>query len=94
MEESKVESISKPVPSRAVNVPPGAPVCYVLPQGKSQGEARPALVTRVHGDRVNLKVFTDGDGNKTGDCLPAMLWVQDVAYSERGEPGTWHLIQG
>lgn len=63
----------------------GAIVRYVLPSGI----VRPAIVTAVDFDTVNMQVFVDG-GNDGYPAEQGTLWKEGVAYSAEMEPGTWH----
>lgn len=81
----------------------GRVVHYVLNDGVSRGEHRPAVVVRVwrNADGLpqsngicQLQVLTD-DAN---DGLPAVVWRTSVLYDAggRGTPppeGTWHWIE-
>lgn len=51
---------------------------------RAAGENFPAVVVKVQPDQsLNLQVFLDGrDG---------MYWATRVKFSEKCEPGTWHL---
>ena len=69
----------------------GRIVHYVLPEGRSKGQHRPAMVVRVWwGTAVNLQVFVDGsnDGYASG-----MTWRTSVHYDPDGAPDTWHWIE-
>lgn len=77
----------------------GRIVHYVLPEGPSKGEHRPAIVVRVWGQYedaegvplIQLQVFTDGlnDGFTAGT-----EWRTSVHHDPTGEqPGTWHWIE-
>ena len=78
----------------------GQIVHYVLPDGRSRGQHRPAIVVRVNNREngsVNMQVFTDGSNDylgygSSGDWFPT-LWKTSVHYSEDKEPGTWHWIE-
>lgn len=75
------------------NLPVGMPVTFVLAKGNSKGERRAALIVKKNGDgSVNLQVFTDGDGNLTGDGLPQVMRVTNARYSEADEAGTWRPL--
>lgn len=70
----------------------GRIVHYTLPDGRSSGQVRPAIVVRVWDESyrsIQLQVFTDetNDGYSAGT-----LWKTSVAESESGgaEPGRWH----
>ncbi len=70
----------------------GSIVHYVLPDGKSAGQVRPAVVVRIWDDTKTigtsqLQVFTD-DQN---DGLPPVMWATSILYDENGAPGTWHF---
>lgn len=69
---------------------------YVLPDGPSQGQHRPAIVVRVwrgefpHADGVvQLQVFADGS-NDGPDYASGLYWATSVRYDPSGSPGTWH----
>lgn len=65
----------------------GRQVHFSLATGKAPGTLRPATVVQVNPDgTVNLQVLTNGDGNKRGDHLPPMIWVENVAFGT--DPGT------
>lgn len=73
----------------------GGDVLYVLPDGHSRGDARPAKVVRVcSATLVNLQVFTDGlndfPAGSTGSN--GIFWATSVPYAdaEARMPGTWH----
>jgi len=76
----------------------GSIVNYVLPDGRSQGEIRPAIVVRVWRNvspelieqgYSNLVVFIDGT-NDYPDADGHTIWATSKVYSEGIEPGTWH----
>ena len=75
-----------------VNVTPGRIVNYVLPVGRSAGQVRPMIVTRVWegSTGVNGQLFTDGS-NDGPEYAAGVAWVTSVSYSEEKLPGTWHL---
>lgn len=86
-----------PVPFWA-NLDEGSIVHYVLPDGPSKGEHRPAIVVRIWrrgGGAIpddglsNLVVFMDGtnDGTQHATCI---LWATSVVYSNEHLPRTWH----
>jgi hypothetical protein len=93
------EQQSTQAPSGMPGVTPGRIVHYVLPDGRSKGEHRPAVIVRTwtgHSpDMVNLQVFTDGlndfEVDKPGSS--GILWATSVHYSETKEPNTWHWIE-
>jgi hypothetical protein len=75
----------------------GKIVHYVLPDGRSKGEIRPAIVVRVWRDvspdliakgYSNLQVFTDGTNDYEDGTR--VLWATSKVYSENYELGTWH----
>lgn len=78
----------------------GRIVHYVLPDGTSRGEHRPAIVVKVWRDisqyvtegRINIQIFTDfsNDGDQYAS---GQYWGTSVPYSETPEPGTWHWIE-
>ena len=77
----------------------GCIVHYVLPDGRSKGEVRPAIVVRVWRDvspdliaqgYCNLQVFTDGTNDYPGHSPGITIWATSKVYSENKEPGTWH----
>lgn len=47
------------------------------------GDVLPAIVVRVEGDRVNLKVLLDGTD---------MYWIRYVTFDDGKRPGTWHWM--
>jgi hypothetical protein len=63
----------------------GRIVRYVLPEGRSEGAVRPAIITNVFPTGVNLHVFLDGV-NDRGQNDHAYT----VSHSDGREPGTWH----
>lgn len=77
----------------------GRIVHYVLNDGASKGQHRPAIVVRVWrtlpdgqppaNGCCQLQVFTD-DSN---DALPAVVWKTSVLFDESGTPGSWHWIE-
>lgn len=76
----------------------GETVGYVLPDGASPGDVRPAIIVRVWEEdkpdaMVNLQVFTDGlndyVASHTGGS--GILWATSVHNDEEGKaPGTYH----
>jgi hypothetical protein len=69
----------------------GRIVHYTLPDGRSAGEIRPAIVVRVWDETyraIQLQVFTDA----ANDDLPGVNWRTSVMESESGESerGRWH----
>lgn len=79
----------------------GRIVHYVLPDGRSAGQIRPAIVVRVWRDvepdliaqgYCNLQVFTDGTNDYDSEALAGtrVLWATSIVHSDTGEPGTWH----
>ena len=83
----------------------GRIVHYVLDEGRSKGEHRPAIVVKVWrpGEAnyppekgvCNLQVFTDfgNDFPKDHDGYGGQVWATSVEFSEDKEPGTWHWIE-
>lgn len=76
----------------------GRNVHYVLPDGRSKGEHRPAIVVKLcppewnyPDGAVQLQVFVDGT-NDYPDAAGS-LWRTSVLYSEGKEAGTWHWIE-
>jgi hypothetical protein len=76
----------------------GKIVNYVLPDGRSQGEIRPAIIVRVWRNvppdlieqgYSNLVVFVDGT-NDYPDTQGCTIWATSRVYSDDKEPGTWH----
>lgn len=75
----------------------GRIVHYVMEDGPSKGEVRPAIVVRVWRDRgqaqangcCQLQVFTDG-GNDGPQFAGGIIWRTSRLYDEAGAPGTWH----
>ena len=67
-------------------------VLYVLDEGRSRSETRPAFVVRVWADGLaNLQVFTDnGQNTEYNDNLPCPLWKTSIKYDPNKHPGTWH----
>lgn len=61
----------------------GRTVHYMLPDGRSKGQLRPAVIVRCWSDTcVNLRVLLDGD-NDDG----AQEWA--TSRIEGTDPGTW-----
>lgn len=85
-------------PELKVSPTVGRIVHYVLPEGKSQGEHRPAIVVHVwshsheYGGSVQLQVFTDsGEDRAYNDGLPQVMWATSVKFDPTaGDLGTWH----
>jgi hypothetical protein len=72
----------------------GRIVHYILPDGPSKGEHRPAIVVYVWpessypgGDTVQLQVFTDGS-NDGAIYESGIVWQTSV--HEGTDPCTWH----
>src|SRR5260221_644908 len=87
------------VPVGMAGLTEGRIVHYVLPDGRSKGEHRPAIIVKVWDAHraqgtVNMQVFTDGSNDYLGKgqdgtwCFS--LWKTSVHYSEEPKPGTWH----
>jgi hypothetical protein len=77
----------------------GRIVHYSMPDGRSVGQARPAMIVRVwdgasdyvpegHVPMVQLQVFTDGS-NDGDDYAAGLAWKTSVHYDAEGKPGTW-----
>jgi len=72
----------------------GRIVHYILPDGPSKGEHRPAIIVRVWGEptevsSVQLQVFADGCGTPGyNDGLPNVFCVTSVCQGT--ESGQWH----
>ena len=70
----------------------GRIVHYTLPEGRSKGDVRPAIIVHVwgpeHDSSVQLQVFTD----ESNDGLPGVVWKTSVALSTTGESefGRYH----
>ncbi len=76
----------------------GRIVHYVLPDGRSAGQVRPAIVVRVWRDvspdliaqgYSNLVVFIDRT-NDYPDAEQDTIWATSKTYSEDRVLGTWH----
>lgn len=68
-------------------------VHYVLRDGRSKGEHRPAIIVKIWStEMVQLQVFTDStnDFEKGTAGADGILWATSVHYDEAAEPGTWH----
>ena len=63
----------------------GSIVLYTM----ESGIVRPAIVTAVEFETINVQVFVDG-GNDGYSADQVAVWRQGVAYSAEKEPGTWH----
>lgn len=78
----------------------GRIVHYVMQEGNSVGQHRPAIVVNAWKHvseyeaegRVNLQVFTDF-GNDGKQFESGRYWATSVQYSEEPKPGTWHWIE-
>jgi hypothetical protein len=72
----------------------GRIVHYVMPNGRSKGETRPAIVVRVWqpcGEAmplVQLQVFTDGS-NDGPEYASGLAWKTSVHYDSEGAPDSW-----
>ena len=67
-------------------------VLYVLPDGKSAGQSRPAFVVQAwSGGYYNLQVFVDGT-NDYPDYTGA-VWATSVRFSPIAEPRTFHYAE-
>jgi len=82
----------------------GRIVHYVLPDGNSKGDHRPAIIVRVfesmrESGTVNLLVFTDclndvdPRDSQTASYGSGVTWATSVHYSEEKGPRTWHWIE-
>ncbi len=82
----------------------GRIVHYVLPNGYSAGDHRPAIIVRVfdsmrESGTVNLLVFTDCNNDvdpkdpQTTSYGSGVAWATSVHYSETKEPRTWHWVE-
>lgn len=83
----------------------GRIVHYVLPDGRSEGEHRPAIVVKVWGadDGVcNLQVFTDYTNDYDPEEHPNQprangsngnFWATSVQHDAEKSSGTWHWIE-
>lgn len=76
----------------------GRIVHYVLPDGRSAGAHRPAIVVMVCPKEwgyppgaAQLQVFVDGTNDYQN--YSGSIWATSVQYSEGKEPGTWHWIE-
>ncbi len=79
----------------------GRIVHYVLPDGYSKGQHRPAIIVRVfeslrESGTVNLLVFTDCNNDvdsrdpQTASYGSGVVWATSVHYDENKEARTWH----
>jgi hypothetical protein len=69
----------------------GRIVHYVLPDGRSKGEHRPAIIVKVWEDNsVQLTVFTDWSNDYVHH--QGLAWATSVLYADSSEnkPGTYH----
>jgi hypothetical protein len=82
----------------------GRIVHFVLPDGSSKGEHRPAIIVKNWNipsapNMVNLLVFTDCLNDvdprdpQTASYGSGVVWITSVHYSEDKEPRTWHWIE-
>jgi hypothetical protein len=82
----------------------GRIVHYVLPNGNSKGEHRPAIIVKVwptmkESGTVNMLVFTDCNNDvdsrdpQSASYGSGVAWATSVHYSEEKEPRTWHWIE-
>lgn len=80
----------------------GRMVHFVLDEGPSAGQHRPAVVVKVwrifqeggiqsppKNGVSNLQVFTDS----ANDGLPNVMWRSSVLFNANAEEGTWHWIE-
>ena len=87
--------ITKTSPRIANDSVTGELVFYVLPNGFSQGQRRPAIIVRDWKNGImNLQVFTDGlnDFAAGDEGSDGILWATSVHYAPgiSKAPGTWH----
>jgi hypothetical protein len=77
----------------------GRIVHYVIEDGRSKGEHRPAIVVRVWRNGyqdgqgvplIQLQVFTDQTND---DFQTGTVWRTSVHYDAAATPGTWHWIE-
>lgn len=78
----------------------GCLVHYVLPEGPSKEEHRPAIILRVWNKVtgvVNLTVFYDWSNDAVEPGIPGNLtgtaWRTSVIYDPDKKLGTWHWIE-
>lgn len=77
----------------------GRIVHYVLNEGISKGQHRPAIVVRVwrtlpdnkpqDNGVCQLQVFTDA----VNDTLDPVMWKTSIVHDASGKPGTWHWVE-
>jgi hypothetical protein len=69
----------------------GRVVYFVLPDGaKRAGEIRPAIITRVNPDTVNLSVLCDGPND---DHVNPVMWIGSAKLDQDTKAkGTWHWM--
>ena len=71
----------------------GRMVHYVLEDGPSKGQVRPATVVRIWegsaGGCCQLQVLTDGH-NDGEQYAGGIAWKTSRLYDADGKPGTWH----
>jgi predicted metal-dependent peptidase len=74
----------------------GKIVGYVMDQGPSAGDTRPAMIIRdwnTEDGLVNLLVFTDGYNDFPHEGKPVTLWETSVVYDPTGKLlDSWHFI--
>lgn len=84
----------------------GRIVHYVMSDGRSAGDHRPAIIVRVWGEEqvasgqlpesalgtVQLQVFTDGTNDESIDTAytSGIAWKTSVRHDELAGNGTWH----
>ena len=70
----------------------GRIVHYILSDGRSPGEHRPAIIVKIwNPDMLQLQVFTDGSND--GDVYKSgVFWATSVYYADPSEKKfhTWH----
>jgi len=82
--------VSEPQKTGLHGLTEGRIVHYVLPDGPSAGQHRPAIVVKNWGGGgVQLQVFTDGQN----DGAENVVWVTSILHSETKEKNTWHWIE-
>ncbi len=85
-------------------IPPSSPrvgdlVRYAVAGGRSAGDTRPAIITRVdprNGNRVTLQVFGAGVHDAGSELDRGGMGYQGVIEASRGAPGdrgTWWPIE-
>lgn len=79
----------------------GRIVHYVLPEGRHEGEHRPAIVVKVwrnvngkaaENGCCQLQVFMDGS-NDGMSAFDSTIWKTSVLHDAEDSPNTWHWIE-